>query len=199
ISFRVTEPVFISAVFAPQYRVTFAPQNAYGQQLSGVGHYNVSSRLTNDSTYLFANRTYNIEYVSYKGVNVSTNYVFNLTEPKTVSFRVPVYNVTLRASSAFGTPLNASFNIIFKNGTAASGRLGDNGSITFEDVPYGYVNGTMGYFGPTQSISVQNGVNANQVFFTPSIIYVIVIGVAIIAVVAALAEREYKKRHALSD
>ncbi|MDE1868592.1 MAG: hypothetical protein KGH60_01345 [Candidatus Micrarchaeota archaeon] len=195
IKLKVTAPVSMSAIFATQYKVTFSPQNAYGQQLAGVDYYNVSSNVVNTSAYLFANRTYNIEYVSYKGVNVSTNYVFNLTSPKTISFQMPIYNVTVRASSAFGTPLNASYAISFKNGTRMSGFLGQKGSISFSNVPYGYVSGSAKYFGLAESISIANGNDANMIFFTPWLIYVIVIGVAIIGITAALAEREYKKRH----
>lgn len=198
LTFRVTGPLFLSALYAEQYRVTFAPENAYGQQLNGVNYYNVSSRMLNSSAFLFANRTYNIEYISYKGVNLSTNYIFSLTSPGTVAFKVPVYNITIKAASAFGTPLNAYLNVTFKNGTRVTGMMGKNGTASYYNVPYGYVSGSARYFGFTESISLSNGSDANLVFFTPSLLYVIIIGIAIVAAVGALAEREYKKKRRAS-
>ena len=193
VSIRVGSPVFMSAVFVPEYFIKFAPQDSYSNPIN-YSYISIDGlRITNGS-YLNANETYRIGYVEYKNTQVLSNYLFTVQSSGTVAFKLPIYNVIYAAASVFGTPLNASASIEFKNGSSASFYLGGNGSTTLNDVPYGYSYGRLTYIGISQSVSTDNGSSVSIIMLTPSLIGVILFGVVAITVTAKLAAIKVAKR-----
>lgn len=189
-SVKVDAPVFLTAEYLQQYLVTLNAEDAYGNPIS-VSAINVSGTTSYGSTYMFANRAYTVDGVDYKGVNIPVGYVIrNVSYPETVSFAVPVYNVTIGARSYFGFPVVASVNATFANGTMVNTTLGPSGAIKFVDVPYGYVEGYEDYFGQRQSIDTSEGGNSIVTFLTPGA--VAVIPAVILAIV--VLERYYFSR-----
>jgi uncharacterized repeat protein (TIGR02543 family) len=187
ISFKVDAPVFLTALYRQQYMVTMQADDAYGNPIN-VSVMNVSGSRSYGTDYMFANRTYEVRYVNYKGVNVSVNYsISNVSYPKTVSFATPVYNVTIGARSYLGFPVGAQFNATFLNGTKVNATLGPSGEVKFVDVPYGYVSGYEDFFGQRQSIDRSYGGNAVVAFLTP----VAVALIPAIVLVIILLERYY--------
>ncbi|MGD0510203.1 MAG: hypothetical protein ABSA33_00010 [Candidatus Micrarchaeaceae archaeon] len=195
ISLKVNSPIMINAVFERQYLVTLTPENAEGAKITGVNYYNVSGENTNRSIFAFAGTEYNIEYIYYKGVIVTVDHQFNITGVENVAFMTPVYNIVVNTQSVFGTPVNASLNITFKNNTSTKTYSGNDGNMAFNNVPYGYVTGYAEYFGVKQSVNLENGVSSYLVFFTASLMALIISGIVIIVAVARItAEYERSRR-----
>jgi len=106
----------------------------------------------NSSTYLFENENYTVNYIYYKGMRVPLNYQFVARVPETVKLEAPLYNVQISAVSAFGTPVNASINMTFDNGTQLNSYLGESGTLNFTNVPYGHMYGYVEYLGIKKSV-----------------------------------------------
>lgn len=170
IQILVSSPITISALFKMQYLVTFLPENYGGQKISNVDYYNVSSSTVNSSAFVFSNKTYNIEYLHYKGVNVTVNHHFEVDTPATVAFEAPVYNITIYTQSVFGTPVNASVNITFKNNTVLHTHTGSSGILRFYNVPLGYASGYAQYFGVRQSINLAYETGIDITFVDQSLV-----------------------------
>ena len=183
LSIHVRQPVFLNAIFGQQYLVVPVAYDAYGNKLQGPASYNISGQTVGSGgAYLFANRSYNLQYVYYKGAMVLTNHVFIPSGSGAMDFSTRVYNVTILAKSLVGTPLNASVSLLFKNGSTYEGYMGAEGMLNFAQVPYGEVNGTARYFGMAERVSVSEGGYAYLSFLTPLVIGIIVAGIlAIIA------------------
>ncbi len=195
ISFVVKSPISVSALFAKQYLVTLDPENSNGQNLTDVGYYNVSSeRVNSNSLFAFPNTIYNIEYFYYKGIVVTTNYKFDVNSPSALKFKTPVYDISISTQSVFGTPVNASLNITFKNSTNIKTYSGNGGSAQFLNVPYGYVTGYAQYFGLKQSVNLAYGTNSYLTFLTASLIALIVGGIVLIVAVAQVTSYYQRRR-----
>ena len=191
----VSSPLTLNAIYDRQYLVTFVPEDTYGQNLSDVNYYNVSSQqTTNSSLFVFPFTVYNIEYIYYKGLPVTVDHTFTISGPTHLTFKAPVYNVAIKAQSIFGTPVNASLNITFKNNTNVITSLGNNGTKDFYDVPYGYVTGYAEYFGLRQSTNLAYGTDSDLTFFTASLVAFILFGVVLIVAVAKITERYESRR-----
>ena len=186
---RINSPVFINAEFKPEHLVRLLPQNAGGSALENVSYYNINGEMKSDVIFLFGNRSYTIESIYYKDTLINTNYTFNVAAPFTVIFQAPVYDVVIRAKSIFGSPVNASVKITFKNGSGINTFLGKNGTLIFYNVPYGYAVGDMEYFGSKQSINLSNGISANFIFFTPSFIATMIVAIIIIIIIGKIESK----------
>ncbi|MDE1810763.1 MAG: hypothetical protein KGH66_01860 [Candidatus Micrarchaeota archaeon] len=174
-------PTFISAIYGRQYMVVPVAQDAYGDRLQGSVYYNISGALVGaNGTYLFANQSYNIQYIDYKGAQVLVNRAIAPATSGMLYFNTQVFNVNITARSLVGTPLNASVELSFKNGSAYKGYAGSTGRLSFSQVPYGYVNGTAKYFGVAEGVSAQGGQNVYLSFFTPLVIAIVIAGILII-------------------
>lgn len=195
IQITVNAPVSLAAQFATQNLVTLFPRNSYGAPVPGVSYFNVSgSIVSNGTVYLFSNTKYNVEYVYYKGVMITLNYVFVPSAPGTVQVQLPVYDVVLSARGMFGEPVNASLSLTFRNGTNTSTHTGNSGALALHNVPYGYVAGNAAYFGVVESVNAANGANSNLTFITPSLVIVVLGGVALVIAVAVIAKRVESRR-----
>jgi hypothetical protein len=188
----VDRPIALDAQFEQQYLVRFAPEDTYGSAVGGVEYYNISSnRVYNSSAFLFVNRSYNVEYAYYKNTQITVDYAFVVNEPETISIKIPLYNVVISAKSMFGTPVNATVDATFKNGTSVSLYTGAKGILRLQDVPYGYVTGDVKYFGLAEDINLLDGSVATLTFITPSLVIAIIAGIAII-VIASRASIYYR-------
>ncbi len=197
VSITMAAPVFMTAIFVPQYLIKFVPEDSNGNPIR-YDYIMVDGMHAINSTYLDANTTYRISYAEYKGTQVSSNQQFTVEGPSTVSFKLPIYNVEYHASSVFGTPINASVNVTFKNGSTISFYLGPTGTRTIPDVPYGYSYGKISYLGIPQNIATGNGSAVSATMLTPSLIGLLVAGVIAIAVTAKLALIKEKKMKGLA-
>jgi hypothetical protein len=184
----VDKPITLSAQFSQQYLMRLVAEDAYGAILDNVVYYNISSnRISNNSVFLFSNKKYNVEYIYYKSTAITLDYEFEATSPGTISIKAPVYDVAVSARSMFGTPVNATVNATFKNGTNTLLHTGMDGVLVLRDVPYGYVTGYAKYFGLTENINLAEGVGASLTFVTPSLVIVILAGIAIIVLVSIIS------------
>lgn len=191
----VGAPTTVNAVFGMQYLVELAPMDSSGRNISDVGYYGISGQRTDSgSVFVFANRTYNIEYIYFKNVTIDTNYRFAVASPSLVAFRTPVYDVAIQTQSVFGTPVNASLNITFRNGTSLGLYSGEQGSLNFDDVPYGDVTGYANYLGLRESVNLSNGNNAYLTFLTASVVLYIVAGIVLIVAVSGIVAYYERKR-----
>jgi hypothetical protein len=184
----VDRPMALNAQFAQQYLVRLVVEDAYGTAINGVAYYNISSRRTsNSSVFVFSGKRYNVEYIYYKNTVITTDYALDVSSPETVSIKAPVYDVVVSARSMFGTPVNATVNATFKNGTVVLLNTGTDGVLMLHDVPYGYVMGDAKYFGLTEDISLSEGADASLTFVTPSLVIAILVGIAIIVLVSRIS------------
>ena len=188
-------PLNLTAIFLQQYRVSLQPQDQNGNRVSQAGYFNVSgTRSYSGNLFVFANKTYDVEYINYKGVNVSVNYRFSVDSPRTLGFKMPIYNVAIYTQSVFGTPVNTIVNVSFKNRSSVYTYSGNEGKVIFNDVPYGYVSGYAQYLGIKQSINSANGLNVYMTFFTASIVAFMIVGVLLILAVARISAHRARKR-----
>ncbi len=195
ISFLAGSPENISAVFKTQFLVTFEPENISGKVVPNVAYYNVNGiNIDNSSSYLFENQSYTVNYLYYKGVKIPLNRQFSVQMPQTVTLQVPLYEVQIRAVSAFGTPVNASLNLTFDNGTRLVSYLGDSGVLNLTNVPYGHVSGYVEYLGIKKDILLSGG-TVKILFITPSLIAVTIIAIS----GAILSGRFVKGRYSEED
>ena len=191
----VYSPLNITALFGKQYLVSLVPENSNGQGISPVGYYNISGQQTDsNSIYLFSGKTYNIEYIYYKNVTIATDYHFTPSAPTTISFKTPVYDVAIQTQSIFGSTVNASLNITFKNNTHLMLYSGNTGTQNFQNVPYGYVSGYANYLGLRESINLADGEDSYLTFITTSLVAYIVAGILLIIAVARIAVYYERKR-----
>lgn len=199
IDFVVNAPQTVSTVFRKEYLVTLVPQDSYGRNITNVSFYNVSSNRINSSgqLFVFEGKTYVIEYIYFKGVPVVTNYNFSATEPEEIKFKTPIYNIAINTQSVFGTPINASLNITFRNNTNVVTHSGRSGIETFNDVPYGYAAGYAEYFGIRESVNAVNGFSPYLTFLTAAL-FAFIIGGILFIVAVALVTTHYAKRKALA-
>ena len=195
---KVSSPIKLNALFKRQYLVLLEPTNSNGEEITDVAYYNISgSRIYSNAFFAFDGKPYNIQYIYYKGVLVTTDYKFITNQSKDIEFATPIYDIVVQTQSVFGTPVNASLNLTFKNNTKLVTYSGPNGANKFHNVPYGYITGYAEYFGIKQSVNAEGGFNLYLTFLTGSLIAFILGGVVFIVIVARLASRHRKKRESI--
>lgn len=186
-SFVVSSPTTVTALFGKEYLVSLVPEDSDGQNISAVKSYGISGQAVNSSSvFLFANKTYNVQYIYYKNVTIAMNYRFAAYSPQVVAFKTPVYNIAIQTQSVFGTPVNASLNLTFRNGSSLNTYSGTGGTLNFADVPYGYISGYADYLGLKENINTSNGNSAYLTFFTATIILYIIGGIVFIILVSRI-------------
>jgi len=185
---RVNKSIMMSPLFYTQYLVSFLTKDQYGRPINITKMY-LGGMAVISTAYLYPNETYYLSYVDYKDVIIPISKELTITQPESVNITLPVYDVVISASSMFGTPVNAIINITFKNGTIFEGYLGDSGTLRFNDVPLGYVQGSAKYFGIMEGINVDGGVHARLTFITPTLVVIIIAGIAIISFILIFGEK----------
>ena len=183
-------PVMLTASFGTEYSVNFVPHDAYGREISAE-YIDVSgTNLPVTGAFMFPG-TYELNYVRYKGTNVSVGKNFSITGPSEVPFNAQIYNVSVYARNEFGQGVNASASLTFENGTVFNGYLGASGHASFPDVPYGYVDGYLHYNNMQQKVSASYGSEAVVTFINP-VTFAPVLAIVVIAI--AVAIHTYRSR-----
>jgi hypothetical protein len=191
-SLLVDKPLNISAIFEKQYLVSFKGLDYYGNPINASSFYVDGEGITN-STYLDAGSEYTVGYANYKGVEIRVSKFVNITAPGIIYVPLSVYNVQVKSNDLFGIPVNALAILEFSNGTTLKTYTGQNGSMLLEDVPYGYINGSLEYLGITQYFTTHGGVGTEVTFFSIANISAIILVAAIILVVYLLAKRKFRE------
>lgn len=186
---RVQRPVSLAAQFSEQYLVGLYGLDNYSNRID------VSSFLVNNLTFsgpefLYAGRSYRVEYAHYKNVTMPVSRLLVPESPESLPITLPVYNVSLSTQSYLQTPINASLNVTFYNGSSELVYSGATGTARFADVPYGYILGTASYFHNSQDIRVKGGGSERITLITPSLLAVIIIAIVIVVMLV----REYRAR-----
>ena len=189
---KVNKSIIMSPFFYTQYLVGFLAHNQYGRPINLTKMY-LGSMAVTSSAYLYPNETYYVSYADYKGVAIPIGKELTIMQPVDVNITLSVYDVVVSASSMFGTPVNATINVTFKNGTVFEGYLGSSGILRFKDVPLGYVQGSAKYFGIMEGINVVGGENARLTFVTPLLIVIVIAGIAIISFILIFGEKLSKR------
>ncbi|MCL4365082.1 MAG: hypothetical protein M1569_02010 [Candidatus Marsarchaeota archaeon] len=136
ITLNVNSPISINATFRNQSLETLESTDAYGQRISGVSLYS-GVDLINSHSFLFDNYRYNISSAYYKGVAMPLSKTVNVSSPGIVQVVLPVYNIEIYTTDVFGSPVNATVDVQFMNGSSESLYSGTSGHIEIPDVPYG--------------------------------------------------------------
>ena len=194
LSFVVDSPVHLNAIYKIQYLTYFGGTDYYAMPLN-VSHFSIDNSMVNGSVFLFSNTSYHLKYVYYKGTLIPLNYTFTVSNSTKVVAKLPVFDVQITALSLLKKPLNASFSIVFSNGTSLAGRLGPAGSITLYDVPFGYVSGYVEYLGIKERLIAQGGSPVTLFFITPSIAWLVAVIVAAMVVVSVVERHLTRKRY----
>ncbi len=195
INIFINSPKQIFSVFENQYKVFFKFNNAYGNKINQT-YFNVNDQKTNNTDVFFVastNKIYSIKYVFFKNTLIQTNYIFNLTKSRIITLNLPIYNITITAKSLLNTKVNASAKLQFKNNTILNFYLGNNGTRTFVNVPYGYAVGYIQFFGFSYKINSINGGVFLFKFFTPILILMIILVILIIIISYEIGKYYAKK------
>ncbi|MGC8669685.1 MAG: hypothetical protein ACP5TL_00855 [Candidatus Micrarchaeia archaeon] len=199
ISFAVTKPTNLTAYYKPMYLITLDPVDEYNKTLSNVTFDINGANYTTKGIFLFSGDNYSIWYVVYNNYSMAINQHISAMKPTTYKVVIPLYNVAIKTKSFFGTPVNATATITFKNGTVINVSTGRNGTIVFHDVPYGYVYGKVSLMGISQAIRASSGANVDVTMLTPFALVMINLGIILLIasiIVVSFFERREKKQKA---
>ncbi len=162
-SATVNGPLNIGAVW--QYGVSLIAKNAYGQAIN-VSGFVINGARFNSTPNLYTNVTSSLQGAYYQGIFIPVNSSISITQnsQKTLYVPLPIYNISIRTLGIFGVPVNASVNVVYKNGQTLQTHTGPSGLLNIPNVPYGYGNVTVTYLGSSEKITVSNGNQANVAF-----------------------------------
>jgi hypothetical protein len=170
----VTTPIQITAIYKQQYLVNIKTENNYGEPIN-VSYLEIGGIQYKPDTFLFANHQYVISYANYKGVNLNANITIKgIESPQAIAVKLPVFNVTLSTKGILGAPLNVSYHIVFRNGTIASGYTGSNGTLSFQNAPFGYAYGNVRFFDQNRTFLVSDGNKTTVTFLDPNTLFYII-------------------------
>ena len=176
-SFNAVQPVHLHAVFERAYRTGLEALDGYGSKINVTG-FEIDNEFYNSSPYL----TYGqhiVEYALYKNSELGISNTINVTGNRTFYFALPVYNVSIYVRSYFGTPATGVAELTFSNGTHTTVPLNVSGEVKLENVPFGFVEGTIQHDGMAFNFNDSTGSDI-YVSVPDSILYlVIVIGILI--------------------
>ncbi len=143
LSFTVSSPVFLHAVFGKQYLVRIM---AYSENNESIqpNAYMCNGVEVNSSAFLSVG-AYKITGALYKGVWLNESYSFYVNGSEQINLKLPVLNVLLVTRDLFGMPVNASVTLEFANKSSYTLYTGSDGSVLLRNVPYGYVKGVVNY------------------------------------------------------
>lgn len=187
-SVTVNNSLSLNAIYTKQYLLSIESENAYGDNIS-VDYYVTSIGRTSSPVFVDNATTFEINSAYYKNVSLGIKETLFINKPMAVKIKLPVSNVTITTLDYFNIPVNASLDITFKNGTSIKTESGGNGTITFKNVPFGYIVGYAEYDG-----LVQNILNGKILYFI-SVINEIAILAAIAAAVGSIILLKRNARH----
>jgi hypothetical protein len=176
--FNVTHPVLISAIYIPVYKENLEAFGSEGQQLQDVSYVIDGKPEANSSVLFFSGKTYTINTAKYNGVTIALNDQIKVNRSGVIKLTLPVYNVSIYTRSILGSPVNATLNITFANGTSILLHTGSQGYALLRNVPYGSFNATASFFGPAVKIST-HGNKIKQITMVSPMAVIILIFAAI--------------------
>ena len=177
-SFRVLKPVSLHANFDRAYRVRMVALDVNGSIINVTG-FEVDGNLYNTSPYLTAGQ-HLVEYALYKNSELAISNTINVTGNGTLYFNLPVYNVSIYVRSYFGNPVNGLAELTFSNGTKITIPLNSSGEIKLENVPFGFVEGTIQHEGMSFGFNDSSGSDIYVKVPNSTLYFVITAGVAIV-------------------
>lgn len=192
IQIPVTGPIILSAQYRYLYQTKLETKSAQGANLSQVALYSDDLVVANDA-YLFGGVDYNISSAYYKGVKMAIKQNFSVDSPQTVQVVLPVYSASISSRDIFGLPINSSLTVSFSNTSTQSMYTGANGTVLFQNVPYGYVTGTVTYLGISQNIGLRNGSTAQVTFVSLLDIEIFALVIVIIGISYFVAKRHFRQ------
>jgi len=169
ITMNVTGPIILGALYQKQDLVSFVAQDNNGNYIS-ASWFGSNNSTYASSAFLAEGRNFSITYVYYKNTTIATNTPFHVSSPETIYVKMPVYGFSLTTTGLFGEAVNASVRITFKNGSSSNLQTGNNGVLTFADVPYGYSSGVASYFIGSQAFSTSGSKGVHLIFITPLLV-----------------------------
>ena len=187
---KINKPLHISAIYKKEYQVYINATNPYGSRIVPT-YYKTSFGTLNSSPFVIANTNVNITNVYYKNTNIPLNKSIYVNTSRRLYLNIPVYNVTIGVSDYLFLPLNATLNLTFKNGSTIRTNTGDSGKLTLNNVPMGYVNGSVTYNGKTIYFVTKNG--GITIYFLSGKSAVVYTGILII-ILFVIADIIIKKR-----
>jgi hypothetical protein len=167
------------------YLVRFVPESYNGGPINASVIY-IDGEKSGLESFLYSGVAYNISSVYFDGQNITLDYTYDATGPSTTVLKVPVYNVMLHTYGIFGNPINATVNVGFYNGTKKIYNLGKNGTLSIENVTYGYLHGYVSYSGVSESFSTRQTENYSVVIVSYSDL--VVIAILVIVIMATIVE-----------
>lgn len=190
-STQVYGPMNITAVW--RYRVNLLGKNAQGQAVA-VPTFWINGQQYNATPFLDVNKTSTISGAYYKGVLLSASGIVTQNSPQTISIPLPIYNVSIKTLGLFGSSVNASVAITYKNGTHVTAYAGPSGVVNVPNVPYGYANVTVTYLNTKESFVANAGVPVTATFISLLNIVEVAIVVLIFAYIVNKRIKEQKGR-----
>jgi hypothetical protein len=184
-SFVVNRSVDLIPEFKEMYLVRFVPESYNGGPINASVIY-IDGEKSGLESFLYSGVAYNISSVYFDGQNITLDYTYDATGPSTTVLKVPVYNVMLHTYGIFGNPINATVNVEFYNGTKKIYNLGKNGTLSIENVTYGYLHGYVSYSGVSESFSTRQTENYSVVIVSYSDL--VVIAILVIVIMATIVE-----------
>ncbi len=194
VNLTVSSPVLLNAIFKRQHLVQFVAKDANLNTVTPQ-YFIVNGQQVPSSSMLFDNVPYKVTGIYYKGVVVPTNRSVNVSSNVQVPMAFPIYNLVITAHSLLGRPLNATIYLAFKNGTTLSEHLGPSGTVFFQDVPFGYVNGYAVDGIMRESLSAQNGSNVSLVMITPLVALPLTLVIIVMLLYEILHRRVFEKSY----
>lgn len=179
----VNGPIYETANFKQQYLVSLQAQNEYGGNIS-VHKFVIGNLTSNGTVFLDSGRRYVLTSAYYDGVRLNVNIPIYANSTAEINVKMPVYNETISTKDMiFQFPVNAVVQLRFANSTVESFYTGPNGSITLQNLPYGYLNGTVSLLAE-QGIHAQYGSGAGEAVFSATDLAAILIVFIVIVVYA---------------
>lgn len=197
--FIVKSPQSLTAMFKDQYLTAFGATDVYGNLIPATIY--LENKSVSKSLFIFSGVNYTINSAGYAGLKLPVNTTFTINSSGTVETKLPLYKVTITSTDLFGIPVNASTSLQFPNGTTLNLSTGPQGTILFEDVPYGSAIGAAKYGSISTPIQASYG-NVVHLFFLSALdigVFAAIIAGAVVMYLVASRELGKKRKEEVQN
>ncbi len=171
-------PVTLTADW--KYRTAIQGKDAYGSDIN-VSGFLIDNLRMNGTPLLDASYGHALQGVYYKGALLPLNYTIDRNSSDSLSFTLPIYNVSVITKDFFGLPVNVSGTVTYTNGTESPVYSGPKGVIEIHNVPYGYASFAFVQSGVKTVVQASGGIVETTYFISS-----INIGVGILSLALAI-------------
>ena len=178
VSLNVASPIRLDAEFGNAYLVHLIALNGYNAPIN-VSIIEVNGKGYNSSPYLPAGDNL-VQYAVYKGSEIGIEKTINVTGPSSFNFTLPVYNLSIYVRSYFDFPVSGDANLVFSNGTSHNFTINKSGTLNLENVPFGFVKGTIQHEGMRLTFNDSSGANIYLNIPGFTLYFVIAFGIAVV-------------------